>query len=173
MARLSRTALLVLLGTLLLIGFIGLAVSEAGGSGLADSQETGEEELAGSGDGEPVDEKDVVVLGGTDFAEFVMSNQFVLAEFYAPWCGHCQTLTPEYARAATALKESGVVLAKIDAVEHSELAQEYEVEGYPTLYFFLDGEKKPYNGGRTRYGIVFSRADESVVERDVSIFASD
>jgi len=169
MARLiSRAALLVLLATLLLVGSaVRLAASSK--SGLADVDSTAEErapeedggelveeegqvegELEGSGD--PVDEKDVVVLGAADFAEFVMSNQYVLAEFYAPWCGHCQSLTPEYARAATALKaSSGVVLAKVDAVEHSDLAQEYGVEGYPTLYFFVDGEKRPYNGGRTRF----------------------
>lgn len=74
MVRLSCIVFLVLFGILLLIGFIGLVVLEVGGSGLVDLQEIGEEEFVGFGDGEFVDEKDVVVLGGIDFVEFVMSN---------------------------------------------------------------------------------------------------
>jgi len=101
-----------------------------------------------------VDEKDVLVLGGGNFSDVVKSNKYVLAEFYAPWCGHCQTLAPEYAQAATILKKDGVVLAKVDATEHAELGQKYQVEGYPTLLFFVNGVHKPYSGGRKADEIV-------------------
>jgi protein disulfide-isomerase A1 len=101
-----------------------------------------------------LDEKDVVVLGGSNFTDLVNSNKFVLVEFYAPWCGHCQTLAPEYAKAATALKKDGVVLAKVDATEHSELAHQFEVRGFPTMLWFVNGEHKPYSGGRKAEEIV-------------------
>ncbi|KAM5584113.1 protein disulfide isomerase-like 1-4 [Rosa sericea] len=101
-----------------------------------------------------VDEKDVVVLKGANFSETVKKNRFVLVEFYAPWCGHCQALAPEYAAAATELKGGDVILAKIDATEENELSQEYDVQGFPTIFFFSDGVHKPYTGQRTKEAIV-------------------
>ncbi|XP_022731208.1 protein disulfide isomerase-like 1-4 [Durio zibethinus] len=101
-----------------------------------------------------VDDKDVVVLKEGNFSEFIEKNKFVMVEFYAPWCGHCQALAPEYATAATELKGEGVVLAKVDATEENELAQEYDVQGFPTVYFFVDGEHKPYPGARNKEAIV-------------------
>ncbi|KAL9296748.1 hypothetical protein ACSQ67_022644 [Phaseolus vulgaris] len=101
-----------------------------------------------------VDDKDVVVLKERNFTTVVENNRFVLVEFYAPWCGHCQALAPEYAAAATELKPDGVVLAKVDATVENELAHEYDVQGYPTVFFFVDGVHKPYTGQRTKDGIV-------------------
>lgn len=101
-----------------------------------------------------VDEKDVVVLIERNFTTVIENNQFVMVEFYAPWCGHCQALAPEYAAAATELKKDGVVLAKVDASVENELAHEYNVQGFPTVYFFIDGVHKPYNGQRTKDAIV-------------------
>ncbi|GAB4859219.1 Protein disulfide isomerase-like 1-4 [Ancistrocladus abbreviatus] len=102
-----------------------------------------------------VDEKDVVVLKERNFTDVIENNRYVMVEFYAPWCGHCKALAPEYAAAATELKaDEGVVLAKVDATEENELAHEYDVQGFPTILFFVDGEHKPYNGQRTKEGIV-------------------
>ncbi|CAG7865579.1 unnamed protein product [Brassica rapa] len=101
-----------------------------------------------------VDEKDVAVLTKDNFTEFVGNNSFAMVEFYAPWCGACQALAPEYAAAATELK--GVAaLAKIDATEEGDLAQKYEIQGFPTVFLFVDGEmRKTYEGERTKDGIV-------------------
>ncbi|XWS74274.1 hypothetical protein CRYUN_Cryun02cG0200900 [Craigia yunnanensis] len=101
-----------------------------------------------------VDDKDVVVLKGGNFSDFIGKNKFVMVEFYAPWCGHCHALAPEYAASATELKGEGVALAKVDATEENELAQEYDVQGFPTVYFFVDGEHKPYPGARNKEAIV-------------------
>ncbi|KAJ9540405.1 hypothetical protein OSB04_026911 [Centaurea solstitialis] len=105
-------------------------------------------------DEESVDDKDVVVLVEGNFTEFVDSNRYVMVEFYAPWCGHCKALAPEYAAAATELKGEAVVLAKVDAQEESDLAETYQVQGFPTVLFFVDGVHKPYIGQRTKDAIV-------------------
>jgi len=105
---------------------------------------------------EEVNDPDVTVLTEENFSSFLEQNDFVLVEFYAPWCGHCKKLAPEYARAATALKNSGspVKLAKVDATVEAALGEKYGVKGYPTLKFFRGGDSIEYEGGRTEAEIV-------------------
>jgi len=94
-----------------------------------------------------------VVLTDDNFDKIVKdSNKNVLVEFYAPWCGHCKKLAPDYDKVASIFgSEPDVVIAKMDATEHKTKPGEYGVSGYPTLKWFPKDDKsgKDYSGGRS------------------------
>ena len=58
---------------------------------------------------------DVVVGTDKNFESVIKENSFVVAEFYAPWCGHCKQLEPQYSKAAKQLKshDPPIVLMKV------------------------------------------------------------
>jgi protein disulfide-isomerase A6 len=58
-----------------------------------------------------------------------------LIEFFAPWCGHCKKLTPEWEKAAKGLK-GFVKMGAVDMTTDGDAGKDFEVEGYPTLKWF-------------------------------------
>uniref|UniRef100_A0A8C9TJD1 Protein disulfide-isomerase n=1 Tax=Scleropages formosus TaxID=113540 RepID=A0A8C9TJD1_SCLFO len=97
---------------------------------------------------------DVLELSDSDFDYTVAEHETMLVEFFAPWCGHCQKLAPEYESAATQLKGT-VPLAKVDCTVNSQTCGRFGVNGYPTLKIFRNGqEASAYDGPRSAEGIV-------------------
>lgn len=93
----------------------------------------------------------VTELTPANFDRLVMQDDAIwMVEFYAPWCGHCQSLVPEYKKLARAAK--GVFkVGAVNADEHKSLAGQYEVRGFPTIKLFGASKRSPtaYNGQRT------------------------
>ena len=80
----------------------------------------------------------VKVLVGANFDQVALNkDKNVLVEFYAPWCGHCKKLAPEYSAAAQQLAEKGAEakLAKVDATEHKEEKGSGHVDLTSSVYF--------------------------------------
>ena len=76
------------------------------------------------------------------FNKFLKSEKGkVLAMFYAPWCGHCKRLKPDYQLAARELKGSATLAAMdVNKPENSPVARKFNVTGFPTLLYFNDGQ---------------------------------
>ncbi|KAG8009401.1 Polycystic kidney disease 1 like 1 [Nibea albiflora] len=107
-------------------------------------------------DTEVKEENGVLVLTDSNYDTFMEGKDTVLVEFYAPWCGHCKQFVPEYEKIAQTLKESdpAVPVAKVDATVATELANRFEVSGYPTIKILKNGEPVDYDGDRTEKAIV-------------------
>ena len=72
--------------------------------------------------------------------EVLKSNQPVVVDFWASWCGPCQMMAPIIEELAKEAGDKFKVL-KLNVDENQETAQKYEVSSIPTLIFFKDGKE--------------------------------
>ncbi|WP_435348822.1 thioredoxin [Haloarchaeobius sp. HRN-SO-5] len=86
----------------------------------------------------PSTDQPVAVGSESELDDLVESNDVVLADFYADWCGPCQMLAPIVERIAA---ETDATVAKIDVDANQALAATYGVRGVPMLALFADGEQ--------------------------------
>ncbi|MEA4954940.1 MAG: thioredoxin [Pseudoflavonifractor sp.] len=75
------------------------------------------------------------------FDEALKSNQLMMVDFWATWCGPCKMLTPVVEQLAGDYESKDVIIGKVDVDEETPLAQRYGVMSVPTVIFFRNGEE--------------------------------
>ena len=78
----------------------------------------------------------VVELTKDNFEEIVTSNEFVIVDFWAPWCGPCRSFAPVYDKVSE--DHPDVVFAKVNTEDEQEIAGHFQIRSIPTLMIFRD-----------------------------------
>lgn len=81
--------------------------------------------------------------------QVLRSDQPVLVDFWAEWCGPCRAIAPVLEEVATARQES-LRVVKVNVDENPQLARQYGVRSIPTLMLFRDGELRAQQAGSLR-----------------------
>ena len=106
--------------------------------------------------------ENVLHLTVSNFDQAIQDHAFLVVEFYAPWCGHCKTLAPEWEKAATLFKSDpsavlhGIALAAVDATVEKSLAEKFEITRFPSIKMFEGHSTEnpsSYDGPREADGI--------------------
>lgn len=102
----------------------------------------------------------VLVLTDNNYVKVKAEFPEMLIEFYAPWCGQCKKLAPEWSKAAKMFSDSPITFAKVDATKHEKLTKHFKVEGFPTIRHLKD----------SIVGVEYNGADNAV---DIALWVND
>ena len=71
-----------------------------------------------------------------NFNDIITDNDFVIVDFWAPWCGPCKGFAPLYEELSE--KYPDIVFAKVNTEEEQALAGEFQIRSIPTLMIFRE-----------------------------------
>jgi len=94
-----------------------------------------------------------IQLNQNEFQETVKNNTAVALDFYADWCGPCQTLLPTVHKLADEF-EGEVTVRKINVDQNRELATKFGVRSIPTLVYLHNGKEVSRHNGLISEGML-------------------
>lgn len=78
----------------------------------------------------------VIELNEENFESTVKDNDFVIVDFWAPWCGPCRSFAPTYESVSEDFEN--VVFAKVNTEDEQGIAAHFQIRSIPTLMIFRD-----------------------------------
>lgn len=78
----------------------------------------------------------VVELKRDDFEQMITSNDFVVIDFWAPWCAPCRSFAPVYEKVSE--DHDDIIFAKLNTEEEQEIAAHFQIRSIPTLMIFRE-----------------------------------
>ena len=86
-------------------------------------------------------------LGDADFERFVTRSELpLLVDFWAPWCGPCRMMAPQFEQAAQML-QGRAVLAKVNSDDNPQASVRHRIRSIPTLLLFRNGQEVRRHSG--------------------------
>jgi thioredoxin 2 len=119
--------------------------------------------------GDPLASGKAAELDPATFSKMIRDDVPALVDFWAPWCGPCRMMAPQFAQAAKALAP-GVRLAKLNTEDHPDTSSRQNIRGIPALILYHRGrELRRLTGARSAAEIeAFARAHVPAMSRDTA-----
>src|SRR5689334_5576374 len=101
----------------------------------------------------------VIEINEANFeSEVLQSNQPVLVDFWAEWCGPCKMIAPVLNEIAVE-KTGHVKVAKVDVDANPALAARFGIQSIPTLLYFAGGEVRDKSVGAVSKKVILSKLE--------------
>lgn len=95
------------------------------------------------------------------FNEIINSEKPVLVDFFAEWCGPCKMMPPILKQVKDAVKDDATIL-KIDVDKNPQAAQQFQVQGVPTLIIFKNGKTVWRQSGVVQSKTIIEQINQSL-----------
>jgi len=86
--------------------------------------------------GDQVESMTVVELNKDNFEQTIKGNEFVIVDFWAPWCGPCRSFAPVYEKVSE--DHDDILFAKLNTEEEQQIAAHFQIRSIPTLMIFRE-----------------------------------